>query len=110
MSTETLTDIAVRTEDVWKIYAQEPEDVEAVQASYQIHPLWGVDLLTLTSLVDGSFLLSGGASWSVGSNSSLRGGFFLGFGDDTVDPATGLLGSEFGGRPNVGYVSISHFF
>ncbi len=31
MSTETLTDIAVRTEDVWKIYAQEPEDVEAVR-------------------------------------------------------------------------------
>ena len=31
MSTETLTDVAVRTEDVWKIYAQEPEDVEAVR-------------------------------------------------------------------------------
>ena len=84
-------------------------DVAAVQASYQIHPLWGIDLLTLTSLVDGSFLLSGGASWSVGSNSSLRGGFFIGFGDDAVDPMTGF-GSEFGGRPSVGYVSVSHFF
>ena len=30
MSTEILTDVAVRTEDIWKIYAQEPEDVEAV--------------------------------------------------------------------------------
>ncbi len=85
-------------------------DAAAVQASYQIHPLWGLDLLTITSLVDGSFLLSGGASWSVGSNSSLRGGFFLGFGDDTIDPETGLLGSEFGAQPNVGYVSVSHFF
>jgi hypothetical protein len=84
-------------------------DALAVQGSYQVHPLWGIDLLTITSLVDGSVLLSGGASWSVGSNSSLRGGFFLGFGDDTIDLATGL-GSEFGGRPSVGYVSISHFF
>ena len=85
-------------------------DAAAVQASYQLHPLWGLDLMTITSLVDGSFLLSGGASWSVGSNSSLRSGFFLGFGDDTVDPETGVLGSEFGAQPNVGYVSISHFF
>ena len=84
-------------------------DAFAVQASYQIHPLWGIDLLTITSLVDGSALLSGGGSWSVGSNSSLRGGFFLGIGDDTVDPGTGF-GSEFGGRPSVGYLSISHFF
>ena len=85
-------------------------DVAALQASYQIHPLWGIDLLTLTSLVDGSFLLSGGATWSVGSNSTLRGGFFIGFGNDTIDPETGVLGSEFGAQPNVGYVSLSHFF
>ena len=38
MSTGTLTDIAVRTEDVWKIYAQEPEDGEAVRGvSMEIH-------------------------------------------------------------------------
>ena len=38
MSTATLTDIAVRTEDVWKIYAQEPKDVEAVRGvSMEIH-------------------------------------------------------------------------
>ena len=84
-------------------------DALAVQASYQIHPLWGIDLLTITSLVDGSALLSGGLSWSVGSDSSLRAGFFHGFGDDTVDPVAGL-GSEFGARPSVGYVSVSHFF
>ena len=84
-------------------------DALVVQASYQIHPLWGIDLLTITSLVDGSALLSGGGSWSVGSNSSLRGGFFLGIGDDTVDLGTGF-GSEFGARPSVGYVSLSHFF
>ena len=84
-------------------------DALAVQASYQIRPLWGIDLLMIASLVDGSSLLSGGGSWSAGPNSSLRGGFFLGIGDDTVDLGTGF-GSEFGGRPSVGYLSISHFF
>ena len=84
-------------------------DAIAVQVSYQIRPLWGIDLLTITSLVDGSALLSGGGNWSVGSNSSLRAGFFLGIGDDTVDLITGF-GSEFGSRPTVGYLSISHFF
>ena len=74
-------------------------DALAVQASYQIHPLWGIDLLTITSLVDGSVLLSGGGSWSVASNSSLRGGFFIGIGDDTVDPDTGFgVGSSADGR------------
>ena len=84
-------------------------DALAIQGSYQIHPLWGIDLLTITSLVDGSGLVSGGGSWSVGANSSLRGSFFLGFGDDTLDPITGI-GSEFGARPPVGYVSLSYFF
>ena len=84
-------------------------DALAVQGSYQIARLWGIDLLTITSLADGSGLVSSGASWSVGANSSLRGGFFLGFGDDTLHPITGI-GSEFGARPPVGYVSLSHFF
>ncbi len=85
------------------------QDVFALQTSYQIHPLWGVDLLTISSLVDGSALLSGGVSWSVGPNSGLRGGFFIGLGDETVDPVAGF-GSEFGARPSVGYVSLAHFF
>ena len=69
--------------------------------------------LTISLVLLGGFLapllVSGGASWSVGANSSLRGGFFLGFGDDTLDPVTGI-GSEFGARPPVGYISLSHFF
>ena len=71
--------------------------------------MFGGLLLTITSLVDGSGLVSGGGSWSVGANSSLRGGFFLGFGDDSLDPSAGI-GSEFGPRPSVGYLSLSHFF
>ena len=110
---------AASSEDLFGVVMSDPfqrgelqvlsRDALAVQVSYQIHPLWGIDLLTLTSLVDGSALLSGGVSWSVGSNSSLRGGFFIGNGDDTVDPDA-EFGSEFGGRANVGYVSLSHFF
>ena len=110
---------AASSDDLTRVVASAPfqrgelqvlgRDVAAVQASYQLHPLWGVDLLTIASLVDGSALVSGGVSWSVGPNSSLRGGFFLSLGDDAVDPVTGF-GSEFGGRPNVGYVSLSHFF
>ena len=110
---------AASSEDLFEVVMSDPflrgelqvlsRDVLAVQASYQIHPLWGIDLLTITSLVDGSVLLSGGGSWSVGSNSGLRGGFFIGIGDGAVDPDTGF-GSEFGAQPNVGYVSISHFF
>ena len=51
MSTETLTDIAVRTDDVWKIYAQEPEDVEAVR---------GVSI----EVREGDFMTMGGPSGS----------------------------------------------
>ena len=110
---------AASSEDLFGVVMSDPflrgelqvlsRDALAVQASYQIHPLWGIDLLTITSLVDGSMLLSGGGSWSVGSDSSLRGGFFIGIGDDTFDPDTGFE-SEFGAQPTVGYLSLSHFF
>jgi hypothetical protein len=83
-------------------------DALATQASYQIHPLWAADLLALTSLSDGSVLLSGGATWAFGSNSSLRGGFFIGFGDDALELTA--IGSEFGLTPTVLYLSLTHFF
>ena len=83
-------------------------DALATQASYQIHPLWGVDLLALTSLSDGSVLFSGGGTWAFGSNSSLRGGTFVGLGDDSVGLTD--LGSEFGLTPTVLYLALTHFF
>ena len=83
-------------------------DALATQASYQIHPLWAADLLALTSLSDGSVLLSGGGTWSFGSNSSLRGGAFVGFGDDALAPTA--IASEFGLTPTVLYLSLTHFF
>lgn len=85
------------------------QDALASQVSYQIAPLWAVDLLAIGSLVDGSVLLSGGGSWGLGSNSSLRAGFFIGVGDDAFAPDTGL-GSEFGPTPTVLYLSLTHFF
>lgn len=83
-------------------------DALATQASYQIHPLWAADLLALVSLSDGSVLLSGGATWAFGPNSSLRGGFFVGFGDDALGLTA--IGSEFGLTPTVPYLSLTHFF
>jgi hypothetical protein len=83
-------------------------DALAGQVSYQIHPLVGTDLLALTSLSDGSLLLSGGVTWGFGSNSSLRGGTFIGLGDDALQPTT--IGSEFGLTPTVLYLSLTHFF
>ena len=83
-------------------------DALATQASYQIHPLWAADLLALTSLSDGSVLLSGGGTWAFGSNSSLRGGAFVGFGDDVLGLTA--VGSEFGVTPTVLYLSLTRFF
>ena len=83
-------------------------DALAAQASYQIHPLLAADLLALTSLSDGSVLLSGGGTWGFGSNSSLRAGAFVGFGDDALGPTA--IGSEFGLTPTVLYLSLTHFF
>ena len=91
-------------------------DALATQASYQIQPLWALDLLALTSLSDGSVLLSGGGTWGFSSHSSLRGGTFVGFGDDSLAPIAASaaaptgIGSEFGLTPSVLYLSLTHFF
>ena len=83
-------------------------DAMAAQASYRVHPLWAADLLALTSLSDGSVLVSGGLNWAFGSNSSLRAGVFVGSGDDAFTPPQ--IGSEFGLTPTVLYLSLTHFF
>ena len=81
----------------------------AAQASWQIHPLVSTDVMALVNLVDGSALLSPGASWSVTSSASLRAGVFVGAGAGAVDPVTGLA-SEYGPVPFLGYVALSVFF
>jgi hypothetical protein len=79
----------------------------AAQASYQAHPLVGVDALTLVNADDLSFLFAPGLSWSTTSYASARAGVFFGFGDGA--PSSFALGSEYGSVPGLGYLSISMF-
>jgi len=80
----------------------------ATQASYQIHPLVGVDGLTLLNLDDMSFLFAPGVSWSTTSSASTRLGMYFGVGEGA--PTSMSLGSEYGSVPALGYLSVSMYF
>jgi hypothetical protein len=80
----------------------------ATQASYQTHPLVGVDMLALVNLQDGSALVAPGLTWSVSAHASVRSGVFIGAGSGT-EPG-GLPGSEYGSVPTLVYASLSWFF
>ena len=81
----------------------------AVQASYQLHPLWTVAALGLWNLNDGSFLVAPSVARSLSNEASVNGGVFFGFGDDESTPATPLP-SEYGAAGITAYVSVSLFF
>jgi hypothetical protein len=81
----------------------------AIQASYQIHPLVGVDAMVLTNLRDGSTLVAPGLSWSATSTAALRLGAFAGAGPGGLEPEAWLQ-SEYGSIPILGYASLSWFF
>jgi hypothetical protein len=80
----------------------------ATQISYQLHPLVGVDALTLMNVDDLSWLFAPGVSWSMTSYASARLGLFRTLGEGASGPLT--LGSEYGSVPTTGYVSVSMFF
>jgi hypothetical protein len=83
----------------------------AAQASYQVHPLIGIDALTLVNLRDPSFLFAPGASWATTSSASTRLGVFFGVGDGATPGAPlPTLGSEYGLVPPLGYLSVSFYF
>ena len=63
------------------------EDEIATQGSWQIHPLWSVDLLAQINLRDGSGLIAPGGSYSIDADVSLRGGIYFSYGNDTIDLA-----------------------
>ncbi|UCC47525.1 MAG: hypothetical protein JSV41_08465 [Gemmatimonadota bacterium] len=84
-------------------------DVAVGQASYQLHPLLGADLLVLWNLNDGSALLAPGASYSATNEATARAGVFLGIGSDDSSPE-GFPRSEFGPVSVVLYASLSLFF
>lgn len=84
-------------------------DEAALQASYQIHPLWNVAGLWLWNLNDGSGLLSPSVGYSASGSVSVGAGLFFGVGDDTITPLE-LVPSEYGLAGTTGYISLSWFF
>lgn len=83
-------------------------DVAALQASYRVHALAGVDLLGLVNLRDWSALLAPALSYGASAELTLRGGAFVGLGTGAIGPGT--PGSEFGAVPLLAYVSAELFF
>lgn len=81
----------------------------AVQASYQVHPLWSLAGLTLWNFGDGSVLLSPSFSYSASNEATVSGGLFFGFGESVVGD-DGSLPSEYGLVPVTAYLSVSLFF
>jgi len=81
----------------------------AVQASYQLHPLWNIAALGLWNLDDGSFLIAPSFTRSLSNEASATGGVFFGFGDDRTTP-TMPLPSEYGLAGITAYASVSLFF
>ena len=84
-------------------------DETAVQASYQLHPLWSLAALGLWNIDDGSVLISPSFSYSASNEATVSGGLFFGFGDDIVTPQTPRP-SEYGVVGFTVYVSASLFF
>ena len=84
-------------------------DEIALQASYQLHPLWSVAALGLWNLNDGSLLLSPSVAYSASDEIAVSGGLFFGFGDDAPTPGRPLP-SEYGLTGTTAYASFSIFF
>ena len=84
-------------------------DETVVQASYQLHPLWGVAGLWLWNLNDRSMLLSPSMSYSASEEANVTAGLFFGLGDDNVTPDR-QLPSEYGLAGATAYLSMSWFF
>jgi hypothetical protein len=82
-------------------------DELTAQASWQVHALAALELVTLVNLHDGSALWAPGVSISASEWLSVRLGADVGSGPGTpgAPPA-----SEFGASPSFGYLSLSAYF
>ena len=80
-----------------------------VQASYQLHPLWGLDGVWIWNLNDRSALISPSLAHSLSDDASLTGGVFISIGDDEVT-ATRPVPSEYGLAGTTAFASLSWFF
>jgi hypothetical protein len=85
-------------------------DETVAQASYQLHPLWGVGGLWLWNLNDRSMLLSPSVSYSASEAASVAGGVLFGLGDDQQVTPARPLPSEYGVAGVTAYLSMSWFF
>lgn len=89
-------------------------DEIATQVTFQLHPLVSLEALSLLNLDDASVLFAPAVSWSAGANLTLRGGAFIGVGQEvnpmTAGPIATLPGSEYGPVPLTLYVSAAAFF
>jgi len=84
-------------------------DETAIQASYQVHPLWAVAGLWLVNLNDGSALISPSVSYSASNDVSVGAGLYFGMGDDEITPLRPVP-SEYGLAGQTGYISLAWFF
>ncbi len=84
-------------------------DETVVQATYQLHPLWGLSGLWLTNLNDQSALWSPGVSYSVSDEAAIMGGLYFAVGDSRRTLETPLP-SEYGLTGTTGYLSFSWYF
>lgn len=84
-------------------------DETALQASFQLHPLWSLSGLWLWNLRDGSAIVSPSFSYSASDAATLTGGLFFGFGDGTPTESRPIP-SEYGLLTITAYLSVSLFF
>ena len=84
-------------------------DETVFQASYQLHPLWGIAGLWLWNLNDRSALLSPSLAYSAGNEVSIAGAVYFGAGESAIS-AECPLPSEYGLAGTTGYASLSWFF
>jgi hypothetical protein len=84
-------------------------DETVVQASYQLRPLLSLAGVWLWNLNDRSALVSPSLAYSLGDETSLTGGVFLGIGNDEVT-ARRPVPSEYGVAGTTAFVSLSRFF
>ena len=84
-------------------------DETVLQASYQLHPLWGVTGVWLWNLNDRSTLLLPSVSYSASDEASVEGGVLFGLGDDQITPERPVP-SEYGRARATAYLSMSWFF
>ncbi|HEX9691079.1 MAG TPA: hypothetical protein VGA22_03185 [Gemmatimonadales bacterium] len=87
-------------------------DLAAGTLSYAIHPLVSLGLLSLVNLRDPSVLAAPSLTWSVGQETTLRVGGYLGAGavTEALTSTVVIPGSEFGPVPLIGFAAFEMFF